>query len=716
MALDLEIIRRRKRRARIVLLVLVAVGVGAGFAFDRLREARDGYLAAKIDAGRAALARRAGLTFSYGAITTDMTTNVRLTDLRLSPSGGGPEILRAANAQLTFELAPSLAVPVKLTGVSLEDTDIRLAIDSGGKPNIPLELLSESGNVRVNKSPETPAGDSVADRILGSLMGVELAIKRGRVEFVDERFARTPPGRVTMNNVDAGVFVDLVGRRVTGRAVGGVGPDGGSFEIVMSASGDAQRVELSGRGLSLAFLAPYLPEGVRVGDDSRLDGDVTVTRRNGDAVLPVRFDGELRNLTVEDPRLAPRPITGVRLKATGDLRVDHATRRVEIPGARVYLGPAFMDLAGSASLPQGEKPVVDITARADALPVQALLDALPRDFAPKIVGARADGAIDASLALFLDFANPRTARITPAVEVRNFRVTTPPGEANVFKLKGPFTHTAFKKGQAVKTFVVGPENPDFVPYESIGRTVVGAVLTCEDGRFFRHHGFVLKHVQDSIVTNLKKERFARGASTVSMQTTKNLFLSQEKTASRKFQEMLLTWWMEEEIPKERILEIYLNIIEWGPGIYGIGPAARHYFGKHPSDLSALQAAFLGSIISNPVYFHRFYDRGYVGGHSTLLAFILGKMAERGTITADIAAWCEPYQPVFSKDGKPAPGGCVKPEDWEERQAAILAEQEALEKTVAGADGAPKDQPVVLSPGESAPPAAPRDPVKLIPPP
>ena len=100
-----------------------------------------------------------------------------------------------------------------------------------------------------------------------------------------------------------------------------------------------------------------------------------------------------------------------------------------------------------------------------------------------------------------------------------------------------------------------------------------------------------------------------GASTLTQQLAKNLFLSRERTFARKVREALFTLALEASLPKARLMEIYLNIIEWGPGIYGLGEASRHYFGVNPRNLSVQQAAFLATIIPNPVKYHAMYERG-----------------------------------------------------------------------------------------------------------
>jgi membrane peptidoglycan carboxypeptidase len=129
------------------------------------------------------------------------------------------------------------------------------------------------------------------------------------------------------------------------------------------------------------------------------------------------------------------------------------------------------------------------------------------------------------------------------------------------------------------------------------------VVVCEDANFWVHGGFNQKSIQDSIRDNLTAGRFVRGGSTVTMQLAKNLYLRREKTVSRKLQEAVLTVLLEQSLTKEQILELYLNVIEFAPGVYGIGPAALHYFKSRPRNLSLGQALYLMSILPNPRYSH-----------------------------------------------------------------------------------------------------------------
>jgi monofunctional biosynthetic peptidoglycan transglycosylase len=140
----------------------------------------------------------------------------------------------------------------------------------------------------------------------------------------------------------------------------------------------------------------------------------------------------------------------------------------------------------------------------------------------------------------------------------------------------------------------------WVPYEKISANLVRAVLAGEDQKFFDHDGFDWEELQKAVEKDWEEKKFHRGASTISQQLAKNLFLSTSKNPLRKIHEALITWEMEHMMTKRRILEIYLNVIEWGDGIYGAEAAARHYFNTSAASLSAEQAAFLSAMVPGPL--------------------------------------------------------------------------------------------------------------------
>lgn len=130
-------------------------------------------------------------------------------------------------------------------------------------------------------------------------------------------------------------------------------------------------------------------------------------------------------------------------------------------------------------------------------------------------------------------------------------------------------------------------------------TLKRAVIAAEDANFYSHHGVDLREMKASWVKNQRKKRYARGFSTITMQLARNLYLTPHKNLVRKIFEVAIALEMEAVLPKDRILEIYLNVVEWGPGIYGAEEAAKYYFKKPASALSASETAFLVSILPNP---------------------------------------------------------------------------------------------------------------------
>jgi monofunctional biosynthetic peptidoglycan transglycosylase len=142
----------------------------------------------------------------------------------------------------------------------------------------------------------------------------------------------------------------------------------------------------------------------------------------------------------------------------------------------------------------------------------------------------------------------------------------------------------------------------WVPYENISIHLKRAIVAAEDSKFLNHEGFDIEGIQTAVKKNIKKGRLVAGGSTISQQLAKNLFLSADKSFIRKGQEAIITLMIESTWSKRRILEVYLNIIEWGDGIYGAEAASRRYFRKSAAGLTAGQAAALAAMVPNPRWY------------------------------------------------------------------------------------------------------------------
>lgn len=148
-------------------------------------------------------------------------------------------------------------------------------------------------------------------------------------------------------------------------------------------------------------------------------------------------------------------------------------------------------------------------------------------------------------------------------------------------------------------FIVGPKNRYWTSSGRIPAEMKWAVILAEDVNFYKHDGFDVKAIKNAIRYDLEKKSLKRGASTITQQTAKNLFLSREKTITRKLEEIYLAYRMEQELTKGRIIELYLNVVELGPMVYGIGHGAQYYFGKPASSLTPRECAFLAAMLPGP---------------------------------------------------------------------------------------------------------------------
>jgi len=142
-------------------------------------------------------------------------------------------------------------------------------------------------------------------------------------------------------------------------------------------------------------------------------------------------------------------------------------------------------------------------------------------------------------------------------------------------------------------------NIHFVALDKISPHLTKAVLSAEDDMFFLHHGFNWEEMIKALRFNLKKKKLKRGASTITQQVARNLFLKPDKSLFRKLREFVLTYQLENKLTKKRILELYLNIAEFGPGIYGVAAASNYHFKLKPSQLTAAQAALLAAVLPKP---------------------------------------------------------------------------------------------------------------------
>lgn len=239
---------------------------------------------------------------------------------------------------------------------------------------------------------------------------------------------------------------------------------------------------------------------------------------------------------------------------------------------------------------------------------QDFINSLPQGLFTHFVGMEATGSFDYRLNFSFNKNKPGTVILESNLNKYGLSITKY-GEANLNKLNGEFTYRAIINNTPQRPVFVGASNPTYTPLNQISPYLRKCVLTTEDPSFFSHKGFIKEAFKQSIVKNIRTRKFSRGGSTISMQLIKNVFLTREKTLSRKLEEILLVYILENNriVSKERMLEVYFNIIEWGPNIYGIGEASAFYFQKTPAELSLNECLFLANIIPSPRKFMYQFD-------------------------------------------------------------------------------------------------------------
>jgi hypothetical protein len=268
---------------------------------------------------------------------------------------------------------------------------------------------------------------------------------------------------------------------------------------------------------------------------------------------------------------------------------------------------------------------------------QDFITSLPDGLFTHFQGMEATGDFDYKLDFMFNKNKPNTIVFKSNINKQNLKITKY-GNIDLAKLNGEFTYRAVDKGVLQRPVFVGGSNPFYTPLDQISPYLQKCVLTSEDPSFMSHHGFINEAFKQSILKNIRTKKFSRGASTISMQLVKNVFLTREKTLSRKLEEILLVYIIENNriTSKQRMLEVYFNIIEWGPNVYGIVEAAEFYFQKRPIDLNVRECLFLATIIPKPKKFMWQFDQeGLQKAYATQQqTFLRNLMFRRGLLVPE----------------------------------------------------------------------------------
>lgn len=549
---------------------------------------RDAVRAEAVAQGGAALVELAAPP--HGRVRVGAAT-IERRDGHLQLRAGRVDVLIGAVDDPTIRLRARAADLTPEGGVHVEDGTLHLGADPRRAVGQARALLAavrgQLGSELPPSADPTPSADST--------MGVARAVRLTGFAI------HTTPEHPLMT--DATV-------RLQGEAIEVAGAFGGGALTAAWRDG-ALAVTVDDVGLDTTW------SGVPLG--GRLTGTATLRRD------PVRvvIDGHVAQGRLHHPAIATAPITGIKAGFKGTIAVDKGS--ISFEKARVRLGAAtavttltISDLPDDpltlrAGVPEGLKPLIDLRAKVEPLPCQAAIKGVPAAILGPLQDVELAGFFHPTIRLRLPFGQPTQVRLETTgiskdgCEVDHLHLRAngqPPADVaapldDVGWLNADFVLPVREGVSEGKTIKVGPGTPDYVRLEAMPGYVGGAAYLSEEMGFFTGSGVSIPLIAKALGTNLTRGRFAYGGSTVTQQLVKNLFLTRKKTLARKFQEAIIAARIARAVSKERVLELYLNCIEFGPDLYGIGPAAQHYFQKGAHSLTPMEAVFLAMLKPAP---------------------------------------------------------------------------------------------------------------------
>lgn len=351
-------------------------------------------------------------------------------------------------------------------------------------------------------------------------------------------------------------------------------------------------------------------------------------------VLTAAIQFDLQGVEVGLPGLSPERLVG--MTAYGDLTGRIAAKEalaIEIAG-NVRLSGIASDFRAKTSGAAGRYELEVEAGTTTDVQCADVYAAIPAGMLPNLSKETVvlTGAARPRLVVEYEFGTPDSF---------DFDVTGMPGTCRVAEIGGDYDPDRLNRrsfvhevteGTTVGTIRVGPGTDDFEPIDGLPSYVPALMYLSEEINFYGNPGISIPLMNKGMRLNLERRRYAYGGSTVSQQLVKNLFFQRNKTLSRKLEEALVVWAMEERVSKDRILELYLNCIEFGPNVFGIHRAAEYYFGKRPQELTPLEAAFLAALKPSPLSGGHYRSQGFTpadGWMAKRIGEILARLVQYG---------------------------------------------------------------------------------------
>lgn len=548
-------------------------------------------------------------------------SSVQFKNISLLPRGKD-SLAKIDNFRVGVKVLPLLFGDIKLSEINLDKGEINL-IKKDSVSNFDF-LFRKKKTENPDEKAELNLGkfaNSLINQMLYKIPD-EMDIRDFRINFQDDsNKVDLYTSSATIDGGDVSSNIHVNGKESVWHVEGNVDP--GDKELNLMLFADHKKVEL-----------PYLEKKFGL----KLNFDTVFTEMHGARLsgseLEINGSWKVKNLLVNHKRIAGNDIIVPDASIDADMIIGKNFISVDSTST-VHIRD--IDLHPFIKYTLSPSKIYELKLHTGEMDAQKLVGSFPQGLFESLEGIQVTGKLQYDLNFYLDSQSPDSVIFSSKLRNEGFKVLKW-GKINLQKINSSFVYTPYEYGKPMRDIIIGPENPDFTPINQISPYLKGALLTAEDPSFYSHKGFVEESIRKSIATNFKEKAFKRGGSTISMQLVKNVYLNRQKTLARKVEEILIVWIMENGrlSSKERMFETYLNLIEWGRNVYGIGEASRYYFGKHPSELSLGESIFLASIVPKPKSgLYRFEGDGSLRqGLSSYFNFIGGIMSRRGLAPAD----------------------------------------------------------------------------------
>lgn len=599
----------------IFLLLLIVTGI---IAYNKREALLDKMMAKAI----AKADKDYGLNVKIASYGFSGFSTVRMTDISVVPEDRDT-LTTISEMSVGVKLFPLIFGDVKLSEINLTEGKLNIVFrDSLSNLDFLLKRKKKENPEKKSKSDLSNLAHDLLNQVLYKIPD-NMKIKDFLLNVNDNDTAKLT-FLTTEATIDDGALHSTIlvnGNESTWHINGTVKPAKKQMDIMLFA--DNKKVELP--YLERKLHAKFSFDTVRTemknadysGDDFKISGSWSV-----------------KNLLINHPKIASNDIVVADAKIDADMLIGKNYVALDSTST-VFLKKASIHPYLKYTLSPNK--IYEVKLHAPEQDAQEILSAFPQGLFESLDGMRVKGKISYDLNFYLDSALPDSVKFSSALTPNNFKILKW-GKTDLQKINHDFVYTPYERGKPMRDIIIGPANPDYTPLSEVSSNFKNAILTSEDPSFFSHKGFVQESIRKSIAVNFKAKKFVRGGSTISMQLVKNIFLSRQKTISRKVEEILIVWLIENNdlVSKNRMLEVYFNIIEMGQNIYGIGEATRYYFGKKPSDLNIGEGIFLANIVPRPkIALYKFKDDGGLKDYLYPYFKFIGKiMAGRGLTPVD----------------------------------------------------------------------------------